>query len=65
MDVTPVGVGGTHPTMPHDRLAVLNTIADQGLISLHSHPDANVAMHVADSIRSGATLGAITELQAG
>lgn len=39
--------------MPHDRLAVLNTIADQGLISLHSHPDANVAIRVADSIHSG------------
>lgn len=39
--------------MAHDRLAVLNTIADQGLVALHSHAEANVTIRVADAIYAG------------
>lgn len=39
--------------MTNDRMAVLNTIAEQGLMSLHQHPDPELAFLVAERIHEG------------
>lgn len=39
--------------MTHDRMAVLNTIADQGLMSLYHHHDTSIAFQVVERIAQG------------